>query len=65
MLKAIDLPLWGGAMRCQKRGVHEGSADGPAQNNGGASFSLQRRLQPASVANFGMFFNGAVVTRRM
>jgi len=28
------------------------------KNDGGASFSLQRRLQPA--ANFGMFFNGAV-----
>jgi hypothetical protein len=27
------------------------------KNDGGASFSLQRRLQPAA-SNFGMFFNG-------
>jgi hypothetical protein len=28
------------------------------KNDTGASFSLQRRLQPAVVRNFGMFFNG-------
>jgi hypothetical protein len=36
------------------------------KNNGGASFSLQRRLQPAvlaqrSLANFCRFFSGAVL----
>ena len=34
------------------------------KNNGGASFSLQRRLQPAVfAANVGLFFNGAVLNR--
>jgi len=32
------------------------------KNDGGASFSLQPRLQPA--ANFGVFFNGAVLLRK-
>jgi hypothetical protein len=36
----------------------DGDEDVPAL--GGASFSLQRRLQPAPVALIGLFFRGAV-----
>jgi hypothetical protein len=54
--QVIDLPLWGGAMRCQRsirRDFFSSLLDhfqhfcGPVERvPGGASFSLQPRLQP-------------------